>query len=219
MKAVKKLEKLRRKAWLAGIAAYDATVDAATDKLDKIYVDGNAFVNSLVDKGASLEAELQLKLGARSMLDEKIAALRAKLGMNKESRDQQLDKLSAKLDGLIEVVAKLAQQQSAQKTATKTSPAKPVAAKAVKAPAAKAPTAKTAVAKAPAAKKPAAKKAPAAKPVAKPAAKATAKPAVKKTIAKVASTATAKPAPVAKAVVKPVETKAKAITPADKPAE
>lgn len=175
MKAVKKLEKLRRKAWLAGIAAYDATVDAATDKLDKIYVDGNAFVNSLVDKGASLEAELQLKLGARSMLDEKIAALRAKLGMNKESREQQLDSLSAKLDGLIEVVAKLAQQQAAQKSAAKTSTAKVAATKepavakasAVKAAVAKGPTTKAVVAKAPAAKK-----SPAPKAAAKPAAKA-----------------------------------------------
>jgi hypothetical protein len=204
MKSVKKLEKFRRKAWLAGIAAYDATVDAATDKLDKIYVDGNAFVNSLVDKGASLEAELQLKLGARSMLDEKIAALRAKLGMNKESRDQQLDHLSAKLDGLIEVVAKFAQQQAAQKSAAKLTETSTTATKA--------PAAKPAVAKKPAAK-------PATKTAAKPATKTAAKPAPK-AAAKPAPKAAAKPAPkaAAKPAPKVAETKPKASPSADKPA-
>ena len=132
MKAIKKLDKVRRKAWLATVAAYSAGVDSATDKFDQIYVDGNAFVNSLVDRGASLEAELQLKLGARAMLDEKIAALRAKLGMNKESREQQLDTLSAKLDDLIDVVAKLAQKHAAQQSASQnnTTAAAPAASKA-----------------------------------------------------------------------------------------
>lgn len=212
MKAVKNLEKLRRKAWLAGIAAYEATVDAATNKIDQIYVDGNAFVNDLVNKGESLETELQFKLGGRAMFEEKITALRKKLGMNNESRDQQIDKLSVKVDNLIEVVAKLAQQQAVQKSAQKGPSEKTeVATKPVtKKPAAK----KTAAAKAPAAKKAEIK--PAATSAKKPVAKTTTKPATvaKKTVAtKTASkpaaakpkttSSTAKPTPDAKSDTKP----------------
>lgn len=190
MKAVKKLENLGRQTWLASIGAYNTSWDAATDKLDKFYVDGNAFVQDLMEKGESLESNLQEKFKARKMIDEKIAALRAKLGMQSESRDLQLEKLSAKVDDLIEVVAKLAEQKAAAKTAEKTaSEAKP-AAKTTRKPAARKTTAKAATkpaakttakpaAKKPAAKKPAAKKPAAAKAPAKPRAKTAAKPAPK----------------------------------------
>lgn len=187
MKAVKKLENLGRQTWLASIGAYNTSWDAATDKLDKFYVDGNAFVQDLMEKGESLESNLQEKFKARTMIDEKIAALRAKLGMKSESRDLQLEKLSAKVDDLIEVVAKLAEQKAAAKTAEKTaSEAKP-AAKTARKPAAKA-TAKTA-----------------AKPAAKTAAKPAAKTAAKKTAAK-------KPATATKAPAKPRATRAKTAT-------
>lgn len=159
MKAVKKLENMGRQTWLASIGAYNTSWDAATDKLDKFYVDGNAFVQDLMEKGESLESNLQAKFKARTMIDEKIAALRAKLGMQSESRDLQIEKLSLKVDDLIEVVAKLAEQKAAEKTAAKTaSEAKP-------------------------ARKPAAKKAPA-KAAAKPATKTAAKPVAKKPAAK-----------------------------------
>ena len=186
MKAVKKLENLGRQTWLASIGAYNTSWDAATDKLDKFYVDGNAFVQDLMEKGESLESNLQAKFKARTMIDEKIAALRAKLGMQSENRDQQLEKLSAKVDDLIEVVAKLAEQKAAEKTAAKTaSEAKP-AAKTTRKPAAR----KTAA-------KPATKTA--AKPAAKTASKTAAKPAAKTTKAPAKPRATrAKAAPKAK---------------------
>ena len=90
---IKKLENLGRQSWLASIGAYNTSWDAATDKLDKFYVDGNAFVQGLMEKGESLESNLQAKFKARTMIDEKIAALRAKLGMQSESSDLQIEKL------------------------------------------------------------------------------------------------------------------------------
>lgn len=171
MRAVKKLENFSRQSWLAGIGAYNTSWDAATDKLDKFYVDGNAFVQSLMERGETLESTLSTKVRTRTMIDEKIAALRAKLGMQKTNKDQQLESLSAKVDNLIEVVAKLAEQKAAEKaaakSATESKPAtkttrtrKPAASKTAtaKAPVAKASTTKKAATKAPA--KPRAKAAP-----------------------------------------------------------
>jgi hypothetical protein len=200
MKAAKNLKKVRRQAWLASIGAFDKGRELAVDKFDELIVNSSSFVNNMLSKGESLEDELQAKLGARNMLEEKIAALRAKLGMSSVSRDQQLETLSNKVDSLIEVVAKLAQQRVAAKPATK-SVAKPVAKPAAKS-AAK-PAAKSAA-------KPAAKSAakPATKSAAKPAAKSAAKPAAKPT-AKPAVKAVVKPAvkPVEKPAVKPAEVK------------
>ena len=224
MKVVKKLETVGRQTWLAGFGAYDAGREMASEKFDRVFVNSSAFINSLLTKGESLETQLQEKLKVRNMIDEKIAALRAKLGMRSESRDQQLDNLSNKVDELIDVVAKLAHQKTVAKPAAKkaATPKKAVAkkptAKAAAKPAAKAaakPAAKAAAKPAAkAATKPAAKAAakPAAKAAAKPAAKAAAKPAAKaatKTEAKPVAKPTAKLA--TKAVAKPTGTKAASV--------
>jgi len=183
MKAAKTVEQAGRKSWLASVGAYSESVEKSTEKLDKLYVDSNAFIQDLISRGESVETQLKAKFSintkGKAMLEDKIAMLKAKLGMQSESRDIQLEKLSNKVDNLIEVVAKLAQQKAAEKTAAK--------------PAAKAPTktttkatTKTAATKAsapkakPAAKKPAATKATAAKAPAKPRVR---KPAVKKPVA------------------------------------
>jgi hypothetical protein len=197
MKAAKNLKKVRRQAWLASIGAFDSGRELAVDRFDEVIVNSSAFINSMLSKGESLEVELQAKLRARNMIKEKIAALRAKLGMRSVSNDQQLETLSNKVDSLIEVVAKLAQQNAAANTAAKTV-AKPAAKTAAK------PAAKTAA-------KPAVKTAakPAAKTAAKPVAKSAAKP-VAKSAAKPVAKSAAKP--VAKSAAKPAaETAAKPV--------
>lgn len=180
MKAVKTVEQAGRKSWLASVGVYSEGVEKSTDKLDKLYVDGNAFVQDLIVRGETVEAELKAKFNekfkGKVMLEDKIAMLKAKLGMQSDSRDIQLEKLSAKVDNLIEVVAKLAQQKAAAKPATKpaakATPAKKAAApKAKAAPKAAAKPASTTAKTKPAAKKPAAAKAPA-------------KPRTRKTVAK-----------------------------------
>lgn len=154
MKAAKTVEQASRKSWLASVGAYGESVDKSTDALDKLYVDSNAFIQDLITRGESVEAQLKaklnIKLKGKVMLQDKIAMLKTKLGLQSDSRDIQLEKLSTKVDNLIEVVAKLAQQKAVEKSsakpATKTTTAKP-AAKTTSASAAK-----------PAEKKPAAKK-------------------------------------------------------------
>lgn len=160
MKAVKKIESIGRNAWLAGIGVYNQGLRNTTDKFDRVYVEGNALIQSLIEKGESVESELQGKLRGKVMLDDKINTLKAKLGFYKESRDVQLDKLSSKVDDLIEVVAKLAQQRAEEKAATKVAEKKP-AAKTTRSTAAKTTAAKKDTAKSAAQGDAAEKKAPA----------------------------------------------------------
>jgi hypothetical protein len=181
MRAVKKLESIGRQTWLASIGAFTTSKNETSDKIDEFYVGGNAFVQDLLARGESIEANLQAKLRARIMIDQKIAALKAKLGMKSSDRDQQIEKLSSKVDDLIEVVAKLAEQKAAAASAAKTaSEAKP-AAKTTRKPAAK----KTAAAK-PAAAKPTTKSTAEKAPAKATTAKAPAKPRTRKTPAKAA---------------------------------
>jgi len=184
LNTAKKTVTLAHKTWLAGIGAYDGGREKAANKFDQLFVDGSAFVNDLLEKGESLETQIQTKLEARKMFKDKISALRAKLGFGNESRDQQVDTLSQRVDSLIEVVAKLAQQKAAEKKASTTASTTKKAPAKTKAPA-KPAVAKTAAAKSTATKTAAAKPAAAKSAVSKPAiAKTTAaKPAVTKTAA------------------------------------
>lgn len=150
MNIAKKTVTLVHKTCLAGFGAFDSGREIAVNKFDQLFVDSSAFVNDLLEKGESLETQLQAKIEASKMLKEKISALRAKLGFGSESRDQQVDVLAQRVDNLIAVVAKLAQQKAVEKKVTSTASAKKVpAVSPVK------PVAKTSAKKAPS--KPAAK--------------------------------------------------------------
>lgn len=186
------------KTMLAGVGVYDSTREIAADSFDRLFVSGSELVNELLEKGETVEAELYAKLEGRKMLKEKFSKLKAKLGFGHTGRDQQLEMLNQRVDSLIDVVAKLAQQQAAEQKA----PAKPAKAKASKTTAKPAAKAKADKTPAKTADKPAAKaKAP------KAPAKTATKPASKAKAAKTPAKAAAKPAdkPAAKATVKTVD--------------
>lgn len=206
MNTAKKAVSMAHKTCLAGAGAVGTGQEKAVDKIDQLFVDGSQFLNDLLHKGESVEAQIQAKLEARNMLKDKISALKAKLGFGNESRDQEIDMLTQRVDSLIEVVAKLAQQKAAERKVAAAAPAK-------------APATKTATTTSKVATKPAAKttatKAPA-KTVAKPAtkttakkapAKAAAKPAAKSTVSKTAAKTTASKAPAKTASKAASETK------------
>jgi polyhydroxyalkanoate synthesis regulator phasin len=109
---------LAHKTLLAGVGVFEVGREKAANKFDQLFVDGSAFVNDLLEKGESIETQIYVKLETKKMLKDKISALRAKLGFGNESRDQQVDNLSQRVDSLIEVVAKLAQQKTAEKKVT-----------------------------------------------------------------------------------------------------
>jgi hypothetical protein len=183
LNTAKKIIALAHKTLLASVGTYGCGREIVANKFDQLFVDGSVLANELLRKGASLEAQLQAKIEAKKMLQDKILALKARLGFGSESRDQQLDILSQRVDSLIEVVAKLAQQNAAErKTASAAGSTKQAASATIKKPV------KPAVAK-PAANKPSAVKSSAVKPTeAKP---KVVKPTVAKT--KVVKPAVAKP--------------------------
>ena len=136
MNSAKKTIALVHQTWLAGMGVYDSGREKAANKFDQLFVDGSALVNDLLEKGELLETQLQARIEARKMLKDKILALKAKFGFGKEKHDQQIDMLSQRVDSLIEVVAKLAQQQATEKKAPAKIATKPAAkATATKAPA------------------------------------------------------------------------------------
>jgi hypothetical protein len=183
LNTAKKIIALAHKTLLASVGTYGCGREIVANKFDQLFVDGSVLANELLRKGASLEAQLQAKIEAKKMLQDKILALKARLGFGSESRDQQLDILSQRVDSLIEVVAKLAQQNAAErKTASAAGSTKQAASATIKKPV------KPAVAK-PAANKPSAVKPTAVKPSA--AKTKVVKPTVAKT--KVVKPAVAKP--------------------------
>jgi hypothetical protein len=164
LNTAKKTIDLAHKTLLISIGACDRGREIAANKLDQLFVGGSELVNDLLEKGESFETQIQAKIEAKKMLQGKISALRARFGFGNESRDQQIDMLSQRVDSLIEVVAKLAQQKAAEKKMTASSiSTKKAAPEEIKAPA-KATATKPAVAKA-ATTKPAVAKVAATKPV------------------------------------------------------
>jgi hypothetical protein len=206
LNTAKKIIALAHKTLLASVGTYGCGREIVANKFDQLFVDGSVLANELLRKGASLEAQLQAKIEAKKMLQDKILALKARLGFGSESRDQQLDILSQRVDSLIEVVAKLAQQNAAErKTASAAGSTKQAASATIKKPV------KPAVAK-PAANKPSAVKPTAVKPTeAKP---TEAKPSAAKPSA--AKTKVVKPTVAKTKVVKPAVAKPENVVPANK---
>ena len=137
MNTAKKTLNWVHKTWLAGVGACDSGREKATNKFDQLFVDGSGFVNNLLEKGELVETQLQAKIEARKMLKDKISALRAKLSFGNNSRDHQIDNLSQRVDNLIDVVAKLAQQKAAENKATSVVSVKNTSAKTAAKPVAK----------------------------------------------------------------------------------
>ncbi len=119
MSTFEKAEKLGRQAWLASLGAYGTGWKYAVEKLDETYTKTNALMNELVSEGEKLEAELQQKLNAKAVVEDKISALKDKLGLNQATESARLAELDSKVDDLIAAVEKFAQKPKAKKTPKK----------------------------------------------------------------------------------------------------
>lgn len=132
MNTVKTIEKAGRKVWLAGLGVCLIGRDLAAKKFDDVYEGTNTLVNDVMGKGTEIESELKSVIDNKFLSEEKkakVAELREKLGLNKESQEDKLARLSAKVDALTDVVKKLADTK-VEKAAVTEAPAKPVAKKA-----------------------------------------------------------------------------------------
>ena len=127
MSTLENFEKMGRQAWLAGLGAYGTGWKYAVNKLDQAYVETNSLVNELISRGETIQSELQGKLAANDLFDEKITALKSKLGLGEPTEEERIAELSAKVDALVIAITEL--MEKATLTEKKSSTTKVVKAK------------------------------------------------------------------------------------------
>jgi len=91
----------------------------AVEKFDETYARTNEFVNELVSEGEKLEKELQEKIDARGVVDERVKELKAKLGLDEVSETDKIEELTAKVDNLTVKITKLVKSREAKKAPVK----------------------------------------------------------------------------------------------------
>ncbi|GAA0858159.1 phasin family protein [Aliiglaciecola litoralis] len=105
---VSEAEEFARKIWLAGLGAYGKSFDEAQGQYDKLTAEAGKVFEDLVEKGESLETEAKAKIKSKTNVEERVAEVRKKLGLDKASSEDKVEELSAKIDALTDAVAKLA---------------------------------------------------------------------------------------------------------------
>lgn len=120
MSTVKNVEKAGRQFWLAGLGACIVSKEYAVKKMDELFEGTNTLVNGVLAKGATIEGDLKTKFQSGFQQDEKILELREKLGLNKESKQDKIARLAAKVDALTEIVATLSVKTEQAKKAAAT---------------------------------------------------------------------------------------------------
>ncbi|MBT3134987.1 phasin family protein [Alteromonas sp. ALT199] len=106
---INEAEEMARKIWLAGLGAYGKSVEEAQGRYEKLSEEANKMFDELVTKGETLEGDAKSKFKSTTNdVENRVADVRKKLGLDSEPADQRIEELSAKIDALTEAVAKLA---------------------------------------------------------------------------------------------------------------
>lgn len=100
-------EDFARKIWLAGLGAYGKSINEFQGRYEKLNAEATKVFEELVVKGEKLEEEAKGKFKASTNIEERVAEVRSKLGLDKQSNDEKVAELSAKIDALTAAVAKL----------------------------------------------------------------------------------------------------------------
>jgi chromosome segregation ATPase len=107
-------EAMTRKVYLASLGAYGKSFENTQSRFESLKTESNKMLTDLVAKGEQLEtegknkfAEVQTKISTKADLNQRVTALRTRLGFNKSDADQKIEVLSAKIDSLTAAVAKL----------------------------------------------------------------------------------------------------------------
>ena len=105
------VQKVARNIWLAGLGAYGKSAQTVTEQFDKAYVESNQLFNDLLARGDELQTSLTQRINDKTQFESKVDEVRAKLGLNQNISDEQLDALSSKVEALTTAVAVLAEQR------------------------------------------------------------------------------------------------------------
>lgn len=101
-------EEFARKIWLAGLGAYGKSIDEVQSNYEKMNAEATKLFDELVVKGESLETEAKGKFKEKANIEERVADVRKKLGLDSDGNDARIDELSQKIDALTDAVSKLA---------------------------------------------------------------------------------------------------------------
>ncbi len=113
MKKLEELEKVGRQAWLATIGTYAKGWEILSGKVNETFEDTNQLINELVENGEKIETDLKAKIKSNTQLDDKIRALKVKLGVD-ESFDEKLALLNNKVEQLTIAIEKLVEAKAAK---------------------------------------------------------------------------------------------------------
>ncbi len=104
-------EEFARKIWLAGLGAYGKSFDEVQGQYEKLNAEAGKMFNELVDKGEKLEGEAKGKFKEKTDIESRVAHVRSKLGLDKQSNDDKIAELTAKIDALTTAVAQLSAEK------------------------------------------------------------------------------------------------------------
>ena len=102
-----------RKVFLAGLGAYGKGFEEAKGRFETLNTDSNLMFANLVKKGESLETEgkskfeeAKSKITAKADINNRVVAVRSKLGLDQNEAGLKIEELNAKIDALTSRVAK-----------------------------------------------------------------------------------------------------------------
>lgn len=123
MSTLDKLEKASKKAFLATIGTYAKGWELISGKTNEVLDEASKTFDQFAEDGEAIESELKTRVNQNNQLKEKFASLKAQFGLEATQEDN-LEKLSNKVDELVKQVEVLveakAKQKEAKKTASKT---------------------------------------------------------------------------------------------------
>ncbi len=110
MSKLETIEATGRQVWLAGLGVYGAGWKYAIGKFDQTFTKSNQLINELIATGETVESKLKQKLPKVEPLniEARLATVKQKLGLNKDSEASRIEQLTAKVDALTAAVAQLA---------------------------------------------------------------------------------------------------------------
>ena len=104
-------EEFARKIWLAGLGAYGKSFDGVQGQYEKLNASASELFDELVTKGEALEGSAKGKFKETTNIETRVAEVRSKLGLDKQSNEDKIAELSAKIDALTTAVAKLSAEK------------------------------------------------------------------------------------------------------------
>lgn len=122
--SVEAKESVAKKIWLAGIGAYGQGFDEAVEQYNKVNEKTSQLFGELVKKGTALEDVTrnkieEVKTHSSESIDQRVAAVRQKLGLGESEEEIRLNKIEARLDELTQLVESLINSKPTRKTTSK----------------------------------------------------------------------------------------------------